>query len=311
MIPPPTLAVEHCRYGSRETTEGTVPLIPELRLAGHVRYHTARRASFFHHRHADVLEIFYVVQGKVTWWVDGVSTDVRGNELFLVWPDEWHGARDHIVEPAEYYWVQVCLPLLLAGAGGESFARLRSIGNGAAPPRKITAARTLLPLYQSLLHEHAAREICGESVARETLHLLLATVGRYARMQETTKPAGGACHANIERAIRRANRNVRETTLADMAQASGLDAATFRKHFCALTGLSPLQYLTRLRLQNAKERMARGTNVTDIAHELGFSSSQYFATVFRKYEGLTPSEFRRRSQRERRHAANGAASRHG
>lgn len=302
MISPPTLAVEHCRYGSRETTEGTEPLIPELRLAGHVRYHTARRASFFHHRHAHVLEIFYVVQGKVTWWVDGVSTDVHGNELFLVWPDEWHGARDHIVEPAEYYWVQVCLPLLLPDAGGESFERLRSEADGAAPPRKLTAARALLPLYQSLLHEHAVREICGDSVARETLHLLLALVGRYARVQETTKPAEGVCHAKIERAIRQASQNVRDATLPDMVQSSGLDAATFRKHFCALTGLSPLQYLTRLRLQNAKERMARGTNVTEIAHELGFSSSQYFATVFRKYEGLTPSEFRRRYQKERRNA---------
>ena len=196
-----------------------------------------------------------------------------------------HGARDHIVEPAEYYWVQVCLPLLPAGAGGEPFERLRADAQGAAPPRKLTAARTLLPLYQSLLHEHAAREVCGEAVARETLHLLLALVGRHARMQEAAKPADGACHARIERAIRRANQNVSDTTLPDMVQSSGLDAATFRKQFCALTGLSPLQYLTRLRLQNAKERMARGTNVTEIAHELGLSRASISRRCFASMKG--------------------------
>ncbi len=293
MNPPCLLSVEHCRYGIRETTEGTAQLIPELCLVGHVRYHTARPASFFNHRHAHVLEIFYVAHGKVTWWVEGVSTDVCGNELFFIWPGEWHGARDNIVEPAEYYWVQVRLPLLRQSAGAAFFAH-GTPDRRMFPGRKLVGTKALLPLYQALLNEHACREPCGETVVRETLHLLLSLVLRCSQTQKTLPRVDGAHQARIARAIHWTKRNVADATLQGMADASALDATTFRKRFCEVVGFSPSQYLTRLRLQRAKEWMARGANVTEIAHGLGFSSSQYFATVFRKYEGFTPSEFRRR-----------------
>ena len=296
MSPPTLLSVEHCRYGIRETTEATEQLIPELCLVGHVRYHTARPASFFNHRHSQVLEIFYVAHGKVTWWVEGISTDVGGNELFLIWPGEWHGARDNIVEPAEYFWIQVRLPLLRRGAGPAFLAR-GARDQHRLSGRKLPGTRALLPLYQALLNEHARREPCGEAVVRETLHLLLSLVLRCSQMQKTSPPVNGARQARIARAIQWAKRNVAEATLQGMADASDLDAATFRKHFSEAVGSSPLQYLTRLRLQRAKEWMACGAHVTEIAHGLGFSSSQYFATVFRKYEGFTPSEFRRRRSR--------------
>lgn len=46
----------------------------------------------------------------------------------------------------------------------------------------------------------------------------------------------------------------------------------------------------------------RGTRrtVTDIAFDVGFSSSQYFATVFRRYTALAPEAWRRRDARPRR-----------
>ena len=43
------------------------------------------------------------------------------------------------------------------------------------------------------------------------------------------------------------------------------------------------------------ERLLRETdeNATDIAMRLGFSSSQHFSRLFRRYNGLTPSDYRR------------------
>lgn len=166
------------------------------------------------------------------------------------------------------------------------------------PGRKLGGTKAILPLYQSLLQEHACREPCGETVVRETLHLLLSIVLRCSKMQKTLLPADRSRQEQIARAIHWTKRNVADATLQGMVDASGLDAGIFRKHFCALIGLPPLQYLMRLRLQRAKEWMERGANVTEIAHGLGFSSSQYFATVFRKYEGFTPSEFRRRGSKK-------------
>ncbi len=177
MSPSLPLSVEHCRYGIRETTEGIKLLIPELCLVGHVRYHTARPASFFNHRHSRVLEIFYVVHGKVTWWVEGVSTEVCGNELFLIWPDEWHGARDNIVEPAEYYWIQVRLPQLRRSAGDSSLA-LRAgpahsartqVGRHQSDPASLPVVTPGTCLQRTLRGNSSARDAPPPSVHRSAL----------------------------------------------------------------------------------------------------------------------------------------------
>jgi AraC-like DNA-binding protein len=65
--------------------------------------------------------------------------------------------------------------------------------------------------------------------------------------------------------------------------------------FKACTGLTPNDYLIRLRVKAATDLLDNSSlTVTEIAFEVGFSSSQYFARVFRKYKGFAPSEYRRR-----------------
>jgi AraC-like DNA-binding protein len=64
----------------------------------------------------------------------------------------------------------------------------------------------------------------------------------------------------------------------------------FKKEF----GVPPADYVLRLRIEEAKKLLQTGGEniVTDTAYRLNFSSSQYFATVFKKYTGITPSEYR-------------------
>jgi transcriptional regulator GlxA family with amidase domain len=61
------------------------------------------------------------------------------------------------------------------------------------------------------------------------------------------------------------------------------------------TGLTPNDYLQRLRIAKARELLTTTSqSVTEIAFAAGFASSQYFSRVFRKYTGQMPSEYRRR-----------------
>ncbi len=64
------------------------------------------------------------------------------------------------------------------------------------------------------------------------------------------------------------------------------------------TGMTPVDYWTRLRVDHAQELLVTTRqSVTEIALRCGFCSSQYFSTVFRKYAGVTPSDYR--SSRDR------------
>jgi hypothetical protein len=60
-------------------------------------------------------------------------------------------------------------------------------------------------------------------------------------------------------------------------------------------GSSLSQFWLRERIRIARERLLDdGATVTDVATELGFSSSQHFATVFRRFTGFTPNRYRLR-----------------
>ena len=83
-------------------------------------------------------------------------------------------------------------------------------------------------------------------------------------------------------------------TLAAMANACGLERSQFSSHCKDLTNMTPVDYLTQCRVDAATTLLSGQPDlrITDIAMSCGFGSSQYFATVFRKYVGCTPKAFR-------------------
>jgi len=88
-----------------------------------------------------------------------------------------------------------------------------------------------------------------------------------------------------------------EWTLPRMARLCGLGTTHFTHHCRQLTNLTPLQYLNTCRLEAASRLLHEepGRNITTIALTCGFSSSQYFATVFRARFGCSPREYRERN----------------
>ena len=83
--------------------------------------------------------------------------------------------------------------------------------------------------------------------------------------------------------------------MSDLIKHIGLGSSRLFHVFKSATGLTPNDYLLRLRVEKAKELLARpGQSVTDIALATGFSSAQYFSNVFRKYAGQTPRDYRQR-----------------
>lgn len=83
-------------------------------------------------------------------------------------------------------------------------------------------------------------------------------------------------------------------TLDEMAKASGLGVTHFTHIFKQVTNQTPLQYLNLKRLEMAQKLLLLKPykSIGDIAFDCGFSSAQYFATVFRKQLNLTPQKFR-------------------
>jgi AraC-like DNA-binding protein len=84
-------------------------------------------------------------------------------------------------------------------------------------------------------------------------------------------------------------------TVTKMAEACGLGVTQFISHVKSLEGVTPLQYILRCRLERGATILkgSPSAGITETALDCGFSSSQYFATVFAKRFGCSPKEYRR------------------
>jgi AraC-like DNA-binding protein len=84
-------------------------------------------------------------------------------------------------------------------------------------------------------------------------------------------------------------------TLGEMAALVGLGITAFTEKVKSYTGFSPLNYLINIRISEAIKLLKRtDVHITDIALDVGFYSSQHFATTFKKLTGYTPTEFRKK-----------------
>ncbi|MCR5824591.1 MAG: response regulator [Lachnospiraceae bacterium] len=86
---------------------------------------------------------------------------------------------------------------------------------------------------------------------------------------------------------------VNDISLSDAASAMHYSDPHFCKIFKECFGKSFTLYLTELRIEKSKELLGDITvNVKDISAKVGFRDSNYYAKVFKRSEGMTPSEYR-------------------
>lgn len=86
-------------------------------------------------------------------------------------------------------------------------------------------------------------------------------------------------------------------TLDSLSKNVGVSKYYLHRLFTELTGTTPLQYLTKVRLEKAKHQLQNGKNsILEVALDCGFESSAYFSRVFKKHIGLSPSHFRQLSE---------------
>ena len=75
----------------------------------------------------------------------------------------------------------------------------------------------------------------------------------------------------------------------------GYDKDYVRRRFVANLGMTPLEYLTSLRIENAKKllsmRTKMETSIAEIGSMCGYFDGNYFSRVFKKHVGITPEEY--------------------
>lgn len=85
------------------------------------------------------------------------------------------------------------------------------------------------------------------------------------------------------------------TPVEEMARRSKLAARTFKRRFAAATGLTPIAYVQRLRIEDAKRRLERtDASIDEIGWKVGYEDPAFFRRLFKRTTGLAPGAYRKR-----------------
>lgn len=141
----------------------------------------------------------------------------------------------------------------------------------------ITINRLLVAVLELLRFQRGTTDSCANpSMSSQTVELFLSELRRSPKMLANP------------------------WTLVSMATYCGMGRSAFSKYCYELHNVSPIEYLNSCRLDYAAVRLStEDIPVTTIAIELGFSSSQYFSRVFKRFFGVSPSEYRKQPRRRR------------
>jgi transcriptional regulator GlxA family with amidase domain len=83
----------------------------------------------------------------------------------------------------------------------------------------------------------------------------------------------------------------------EMVRRSGLAERTFKRRFTDRTGFAPIDYVQRLRIEDAKRRLERtDAPVEEISWRVGYEDPAFFRRLFKRVTGLSPGHYRKRFQ---------------
>lgn len=101
--------------------------------------------------------------------------------------------------------------------------------------------------------------------------------------------------SGVRRVVEHVRRNLdKPLTVGDLAEVSGFSRAHFSRMFTESEGIPPAEYVLQERMRHAARLLSSHAHlpVKEIALLTGFDEPNYFAKVFRRFFGTSPTEFR-------------------
>ncbi|MGI6529472.1 MAG: AraC family transcriptional regulator [Clostridia bacterium] len=246
--------------------------------------------------HKDAFEITYMTKGKQVYEVDGKKYTVHAGEAFVTLPDEEHSTGGEPFDKSEFFYMIVELKnfngYFLSPLEEERTRLLNACLETFKNNRVIQLGRNAINYFNTILHTYESDSMYKMTIVRNSLtNLLIEMLACSAVIKDTTdfylKPVIDYIEENVDFYI----------DIDYLANIAGLSKSRFQIKFKEYTGYPPREYIMRKKVERARELLdSSDLTITEIAHMLCFSSSQYFSTVFKKYTNVTPAEYKNNSK---------------
>jgi len=223
--------------------------------------------------------LFYVAKGTEMFSLDREVTAEEGS-FILFRPGE---RQEHVCvsdRTAEFYYVH-----FTPSAGSDLLRFDSSAVCHARPNAKVCA------LFEEMIGEVQMKQAGSDKIVAG---LLLSILGLLERSISSAGAESREYTDKIAFAVQHMNREyAAEQSLEDYAALCRMSKFHFLRVFRSITGMTPMEYRNRVRIEHAKELLEdTPLSVSEIGTRVGFSSPSYFCDAFKKSVGLSPIRYR-------------------
>lgn len=246
------------------------------------------------------IEVCYSWDGKFTWDIEGDAVTLNPGDVSVTCPWQEHSGKDNTMNMGTLTWI-IITPRVFTRNGRLQLGGWSQLG----PVEEKKMGRILAHLNQPVVRDLPLagtifRDIHTELKAQEigwqarVNYLVCDLLVQITRRLATPKPDRKEADTPLAPVLALIQGDLAHPwTVEELAQAARLKTTAFTRAFKSATGAAPLRYVIERRVDKARDLLLNsGLPITDIAFELGFSSSQHFANTFKKHVGKTPKEIR-------------------
>jgi len=272
------------------------------------------------HDHGELMEICHLANGRQFYRIEEDEFLLNGGDVLVNYPHERHGTGHQREGRGTLYWMIVKPPGRRGSFLGLSPDESHPLWTLLNPlPKRHFRVRPetrkiLDKVFMILEDKIHCNMVHGESDAKyrtkvpskgltcvtETEDILLVMNVRNYLLRyilDLIEAAKTEAISAVSREIRLAVELIKQNetvfhSMSVLAREVGLSESRFKHRFQEEIGISPADFQLRHKIDLACQFLLQSETIIDISYRLGFSSSQYFATVFRRYMGITPAEYR-------------------
>jgi AraC-like DNA-binding protein len=271
----------------------------ELRLFSHIiefalkRNHSIQLNSFAASS-SDCIRFYYVLDGKFEWIIQKDLYILYPFDLAIILPGQSFGSEKGYLDIGTLYWFHIEPDLKTGkwtGISPEEINTIKTILSLNTIP-VISRFKEAGTVFQNMKNELFNQQLGYTTRVNQLLDEFLIMITRLLTHQNNSQRDFPQTFLKLENTLRQNLSH--QWKVEEMAALVGLGSTAFTEKVKNFTGFSPLNYLINIRISEAIRLLKRReSNVTNIAFETGFYSSQHFSTTFKKLTGYTPSQFRK------------------
>ncbi|MBU3111224.1 AraC family transcriptional regulator [Clostridium lacusfryxellense] len=229
-------------------------------------------------------QIIYIIKGRYVCTIPGNENVIPEGNFILFKPNEPQYYSYFFEDLTEVYWIH------FSGYGASKY--LAELGLLRDSYYYVGQSNNCIDLFELILHELQVKNPAYNYIAVAYFYELL---GKFCRiLANINKGEEIIADDNLQSVIHLMHSNYRENFLISFyADKCNLSTYRFIHKFKQVTGMSPLKYITSIRIAIARDLLCSSPlSIGEVSNLVGYVNPLYFSRMFKKVSGLSPTSYK-------------------